>query len=180
MPIRTSAQIRADLAVRQGYIQVSLDGLRNEISAATGLKLGGRPLPASVSRTAVRNAGFAVAGGLALGALLGLRARSQRRPDPDDGIDLVRVRLATLLDEAAGRVARGTSAEDALRATLRDAPIVYSPSPATAAAHQAKSSVRQAVDMAVKSAAGFALKLVMDEISAAVSGKRSDESSAKS
>ncbi len=110
-----------------------------------------------------------------LGALVGLRARSKRKPEPQDAVDVLKVRLATLLDDAAARVARGTSGEEALRATLRDTPIVYNPPTAAAAAEkQAKSSLRQAVDVGVKSLGGLALKYAMDGLQEAFTGKKSN------
>lgn len=175
-----SRQLRAELEGRTLSIQSTVESLKAELSTVTGLNLTGAEVSAAPKPdNTLRNVGIAVAGGLALGVLAGLRSRSKRKPAPEGDLDLVRVRLATLLDDAAGRVAKGTSAEEALRATLRKTPVVYGPSSeAAVAGNQSKSSIRKVVDLAVKSAGGFVLNVVMDELQEAFTGKRPGAKSA--
>lgn len=167
---RSAAEIRALLDVRQSDIQFRIQALRDELTNPASIMVGGRPLPDVLRANAWRYAGVAAAGGVALGVLAGILAHRKRRPTPEDGLDLVRARLASFMDDAAEQVRRGVSSAEAVRRTLRDTPVVYAP-PAEQAASQARSSVREAVDMAVKAAMGFALKAATDQLTQKLTGK---------
>ena len=169
---RSSAEIRALLDARQSDAQFRLQALKDELTNPSSITVGGRPLPDLLRANALRYAGIAAAGGLAVGVLAGIAAHRNRRPTPEDGLDLVRARLATFMDDAAEHVRRGATSAEAVRKALRDTPVVYAPPAGEQALSQAKSSVRQAVDLAVKSAVGFALKAATDQLTQKLTGKK--------
>ena len=166
---RSSSEIKALLEARQNDLQFRVQAIKDELTNPASITLDGQPLPDALRENALRYAGIAAAAGLALGLLSGLRAH--RRPEPLSDADLVRARLSSFLDDAADRVRRGASSADAIRHSLREAPVVLAPSTGQVAAHQAKSSVRQAVDLAIKSAVGFALKAATDQLTQKLTGK---------
>ena len=171
---RSSAEIRALLDARQSDAQFRIAALREELTNPASITVGGRPLPDVLRANALRYAGIAASAGLAIGVLMGALAHRRKRPQPEDGLDLVRARLATFMDDAAEHVRRGATSAEAVRKALRDTPVVYAP-PAGAgseAISQAKSSVRQAVDFAVKSAVGFAIKAGTDQLTQKLTGKK--------
>ncbi|HEX8299712.1 MAG TPA: hypothetical protein VF594_11180 [Rubricoccaceae bacterium] len=167
---RSSAEIRALLDARQSDAQFRLQALKAELTNPASVTVGGVPLPDAIRAHVLRYGGYAAAGGLVLGVISGLWGRRGHAPDLDD-LDLARARLAAFLDDAAERVHRGASTADALRHTLRETPVVLAPPTGQVAAAQAKSSVGQAVDMAVKSAVGFALKAATDQLTKKLTGK---------
>lgn len=162
--------IRARLVARERDLKFHLAALRHEaMTVGDDLNIGGRPVMDIIrARPALALAAAAAVGAL-LGSLLGLRARSKRRPKADDDVDFVRARLAMALEDAAQRVARGTDPEAALRASMRTVPVIYGDSQAPTA-QQARSSAREAVDVAVKSAVGFAAKAAMDQVTKKLTG----------
>ena len=168
---RTSAEIRALLDARQSDAQFRIQALKNELTNPASITVGGRPLPDLLRANALRYAGIAAVGGLTVGILAGVLAHRKRRPTPEDGLDLVRARLATFMDDAAEHVRRGASSAEAVRRSLRDTPVVYAPPAAEQVKSQARSSIREAVDVAVKSAIGFALKAAMDQLTRKLTGK---------
>ncbi len=167
---RSASEIKTLLAARQNDLQFRVQAIKDELTNPSSITLGGKPLPDALREHALRNAGFAAAAGLAVGALAGL-AKARRRPDPLSDADLVRARLSSFLDDAADRVRKGASSADAIRHSLRDTPVVLGQTTGQAASSQAKSSVRQAVDLAVKSAVGFALKAATDQLTQKLTGK---------
>lgn len=167
---RSAAELRALLDARQNDLQFRIQAIKDELTNPSSLNVGGRPLPDVLRENALRNVGIALGAGATIGLLAGALSRRRHRVDPDEGFDLVRARLSTFLDDAAEHVRRGASSADAIRKTLRDTPVVYAP-PAEQAAHQAKSSIREAVDTAVKSAIGFALKAAMDQLTKKLTGR---------
>jgi ElaB/YqjD/DUF883 family membrane-anchored ribosome-binding protein len=169
----SAEDLRARILARERDMKFRIDALKHEVvTVGEDLNVGGRPVMDIVRQDPVRAVAVAVGSGLLVGLVLGVVSRRRHRPEPDHGLEAVQVRLAHLIDDAARRVARGTSAEDALRATTRDLP-VYTPSASAGktAQAQASSSVRQAVDMAVKSAVGFALKAATDQLTRKLTGK---------
>ncbi|HEX8386851.1 MAG TPA: hypothetical protein VF576_11745, partial [Rubricoccaceae bacterium] len=167
---RSSAELRALLDARQNDLQFRIQALKEELTNPSTVMVGGRPLPDVLRHNAWRYAGLAGTGGLAVGVVLGILAHRKRRPAPEEGLDLVRARLSSFLDDAAEHVRRGASSDEAVRRTLRHTPVVYAP-PAEQAKSQARSSIREAVDMAVKSAVGFALKTAMDRVTKKLTGR---------
>lgn len=154
-------EIRQRLIARERDMQYHIDALKHEASTVLDdVNVGGRPLMDRI-RQRPEVVVLAAAGvGAVIGALFGLRARRKRRPDHDDAVDFIRARLAVALDEAADRVARGDDVETSIREAMDSMPVAYGDS--LGAAHQAKSSFREAVDVAVKSAVGIGAKSLMD------------------
>lgn len=157
----TADQVRQRLTARERDIQYHLDALRHEaLAVLDDVNVGGRPLIDRIRQRPVQAALAAAAAGALVGLLAGLRARSKGRPAPEDHVDFVRARLSVALDDAAHRVARGEEVEAALRGSMATMPVVYGD--AAGGAEQARSSAREAVDVAVKSAIGFGAKSLMD------------------
>ena len=173
---RSAAEIKALLDARQNDLQFRVQAIKDELTNPSSITLDGQPLPDALRDHALRYAAIALATGAALGVLWGLLKRS--RPEPEHDLDLVRAKVSTFLDDAAEKVRRGASSAEAVRQTLRDTPVVYAPPPAQQASAQAKSSVRQAVDFAVKSAAGFAVKAATDQVKASFAGTPGDAADA--
>lgn len=157
--------IQARITARERDMKFRLQAIRHEVrSMGDDVVVGGRPMLDLIRDHKEAAIALALGAGALVGLLWGAARREKRRPDVDDQVDMIRVRMASLLEEAADRVSRGTSTDEAIDRAVRAAPVVYMPGRETssAAASQAKSSVRQAVDLAVKSAIGFASKAAMD------------------
>ena len=169
----SAEDLRARILARERDMKFRVDALKHEVmTVGEDLNVGGRPAMDIVREDPVRAVAVAAGGGLLVGIVLGIVSRLRHRPEPDHGLEAVQVRLAHLIDDAARRVARGTSAEEALRATTRGLPVYAQPaSPGKTATAQASSSIRQAVDMAVKSAVGFAIKASTDQLTRKLTGK---------
>lgn len=163
-------ELQGQLLARERDMKFRLAAIRHEVSAlGDDVSLGGRPV-LDIIRDKKELAIAAAAGvGALVGVLLALRARAKRRPEHDDELEFVRARLSTLLDEAAYRVAMGkSSAEDALRHTLKTTPVIYTERQPVEAA--AKSSLGQTTDVLVKAVVGFAAKAAADLITQRVTG----------
>lgn len=160
--------IRAQIVARERDMKYHVAALRHEVlTMGDDVTVGGRPLLDLIRSNKVLSMGVAVGVGLLAGALLGARARARRRPEPDDGLQFIRARTATLLDEAAWKVALGLSTEEALRQTLKTTPVVYAePQPVA----RVGSPVGDTVDIAIKSATGFLLKAAMDRVTQTLTG----------
>ena len=107
---------------------------------------------------------IALAAGAGVGALvglgLGLRARAKKRPPQgEDHVEFVRARLAVALDEAAERVARGESVDQAMRRSMKAVPAVFGDSKKPERVHHGKQTL---TDVALSTAMGFAVKTVLD------------------
>lgn len=166
----SAEEIEHRLAARERDLKFHLSALRHEAATiGDDINIGGRPVMDIIRAQPVVAVGTALATGALLGALLGLRARAKRRPPTDDGIDFVRARLAIALEDAAQRVAWGADSEAALKAAMKSMPVIYGDSQSTAAM-QARSSTREAIDVAVKSAVGFAAKAAVDQLTQKLTG----------
>ena len=159
----TADQIRARLAARERDLKYHVAALKHE--AATVLDdvvVDGRPLMDRIREKPLVAFGAAAAAGALIGMLLGLRARAKRRaPVPEDHIEFIRARLAVALDEAAAKVAEGTSVEDAMQSSMKSVPAVFGDSKPFEPHRTAKQS---AFDVALQSALGFGVKAVMDQV----------------
>lgn len=120
---RPAALLKMELEARRDDIRHHLEGLRNELTSVQGVTADGRPLPEALAEKAVKVAGAALAVGLTLGLLTGIRKHRKNVPELSD-LDLVRARAQSLIDAAALRVARGADTDDAIARTLRTTPIV--------------------------------------------------------
>lgn len=163
--------IRARLVARERDLKFHLAALRHEAATvADDVNIGGRPLMDIIRGRALVALGTAAAAGALVGALAGLRARAKRRPHTDDEVDFVRARLALAVEDAARRVARGADTEAAIRRSMREVPVIYGDSQVGAALDQTRSSTREVVDVAVKSAVGFAAKAAVDQLTQRLTG----------
>ena len=156
----TAEDIKAQLVARERDMKYQIAAIKNELAGiADDINIGNRPFSDIVRASPVRALGLAGAMGAAVGILLGIRSRRKRRPQPDDGVEFIRARLATVLDEAAWKVARGAEPEEALRRTLKTVPAIYSERHPVSASPETQATVG---DMLVKSALGFGLKMGLD------------------
>ena len=157
----TADEVRRRLVARERDIQYHLDALKHEtLSVLDDVNIDGRPLMDRIRQRPEVAVALAAGTGALLGVLLGVRARWKRRPETADHVDFVQARLAVALDEAAHRVAQGAEVETAIRRSMEAVPVAYSDG--SGAAQQARSSTREAVDVAVKTAVGFGVKALMD------------------
>ncbi len=169
----TPDDIRARLVARERDMKFRIEALKREVmTVGEDITFEGRPLFDVVRGAPMQAAAIVGGSGVFVGVVLGLWARRRKRSEPDFGALAVRARVASMIDEAADHVRRGRSSDDAIRRATESFP-VYTPSTSSgsAAAQQAKSSVRQAVDLAVKSAIGFAIKAGTDQLTQKLTGK---------
>lgn len=160
-PAPTSAELRARLDARTQAIQQRLSTLRHEVTTVADVSVNGRPVTDYVRARPFYYTGLSLAGGLALGLLAGLVARARRRSPLDEHAEVFRLYAASLLDAAATRVARGEEAGKAIEKALRQrAPVVHNASPKA----EAKSTLGETFDVAVKTALGFGVKAGMDAL----------------
>jgi len=158
----SAEEVKQRLIARERDIRYHLDALKHEATTAfDDVNVGGRPLMDRIRQWPELATLAAAGAGALLGALLGLRARRKRRPVPEDDVAFIRARLGVALEDAAHRVAEGADVEQALRTAMDTMPVAYGD--AQAAAVQARSSFREAIDVAVKSAVAIAAKSLMDQ-----------------
>ena len=159
----TADQVRQRLIARERDIQYHLDALKHEAaSVLDDVNIDGRPVMDRIRERPKDAILAAAAAGALVGVLFGVRARAKRRTEPEDHIDFIKARLSVAVEEAALRVSRGAEVEDAVRASMDDVPVAYGD--AAAVAHQTQSSMREVVDVAVKTAVGFGIKAIMDAV----------------
>lgn len=157
----TPDDIQAQIVARERDMKYQIQALKGElVDVLEDVNVAGRPLSDRIREKPLQALGLAGGVGALLGLTWGLVKRARRRPAPDDGLDFTRARLSFLIDEAAYKVAKGTTAEDALRATARVTPAVYAdrdpraPVPRTPA--------QQALGLAFNTALGFGIKTALD------------------
>lgn len=156
-------EIQARLRARERDMKFRLQAIRHEAQAmGDDVLVGGRPLLDMIRERKEAAVGLAIGGGALVGILWGAVRRERRRPSPDDQIDFIRARMASLLDEAAQQVADGTAVDVAMQRALRSAPVVYVEPREPMA--QAQRSAAQTIDVVVKSLFGYALKSVVDHL----------------
>ncbi|HLA63531.1 MAG TPA: hypothetical protein VK610_03840 [Rhodothermales bacterium] len=164
--VLTTDEIRERIAARETGIREHLAGLKNELTVLDDVTVGGKPLLGHVRAHPMRALAYAAAAGAVVGVLSGLLSRMRRDDDGTEEEQTIRLLTSALLDDAADRVARGASVADGLRRAARNhAPTVYyAPGPVT------KGPVREAMDLALKSALGFGVKMGMDMLSKHLTG----------
>ena len=157
----TADQVRQRLIARERDIQYHIDALKHEaMTVFDDVNIDGRPLTDRIREKPEEFVAAAAGAGVFVGVVLGLWARARRRPDPEDEVGFVRVRLDVALEEAAHRVARGEDTEAALRHAMEPMPVAYGDT--GAGVGRGHSSSRQALDVALQTAVGFGVKAVID------------------
>lgn len=163
----TPEDIQAQIVARERDMKYQIEAIKNEIlTIADDVNINGRPFIDVFRAHPERSLAIAGAIGASVGVLLGVWARRRRRPEPDDGVEFVRARLSTLLDEAAWKVARGVPTEDAMRHTFKTVPAVYSDRQPISTPHE-HTTVGGIVG---KAALGFALKTGLDLMTKRLTG----------
>ena len=156
----TPEDIEAQIVARERDMKYQIDAIKNElVTIADDVNIGGRPFIDVFRSHPERSLAIAGAIGATVGILLGVWSRSRRRPEPDDGVEFVRARLTTLLDEAAWKVANGVPTDHALKHTFKTVPAVYSDRQPVSTPARDHDSVGGLV---VKTALGFGLKTGLD------------------
>ena len=159
----TPEQIQAQIVARERDMKYQIQAIKGELTdLVEDVNVGGRPLSDRIRERPLEALGLAAGAGAALSLTWGLIRRARRRPAPDDGLDFTRARIATLLDEAAYKVARGTSVEDAMRRTLRTTPAVYMDRDPRAPVP--KTRTQQSLGLVFNTALGFAVKVALDQL----------------
>lgn len=160
--------IQERITARERDMKFRIEAIKHEVRAlGSDVTVDGRPALDWIRDNKELALGGAAGAGLLLGLLLGALAREMRRPDPDDTEDFIRVRMASLMDDAAKRVARGESVEQAADRVSRQMPVIYADRSTTVAA---RSSLAQALDLGLKSLVGVVAKSVGDQITRSISG----------
>ncbi len=157
----TPDEIRARISARERDLKYHVEALKHEATTVLDdVNVGGRPLMDIIrQRKQIALAAGAGVGAL-VGMVLGLRARAKKRPPNDeDHIAFVRARLASALDEAAERVARGDTVDEAMRRSMKSMPAVFGDSKKPEPSHHGKQTL---LDVALTTAIGFGVKTAMD------------------
>lgn len=168
-------EIQRAMRRRIESIQRRADALKSEMNVQ-GLTLKDQPAPEWVTSNPEKIALAAAGVGTALAIVTGLpgklRRRREKKQRQDDQSDVLRYYLDAVVDDAARRRVEGgvdTSAEGAMHEAIRaSGPVIYAPpepEPTTS------STLRQAIDLAFKTAMGFAVKALMDELIQKLTGE---------
>jgi hypothetical protein len=167
-PSPTSAELRARLDARADSIRQHLAALEHEVKTVADVTVNGQPLPDVIRDRPLFYAGLALAGGLALGLLWGLRARTRRRPGEPEHDEFLRLYVASVLEAAARRVARGEEVGAAIEKTLRRRPPLVHYAPPVP---EARSTLAETFDVALKTALGFGVKTGLDRLAKRFTGE---------
>lgn len=167
----SAAELKSRLEARQRDLQFRVRALGQELGlVADDVVIADRPLIDRVRQRPLAAVGLALAAGATIGLLWGFGKRARRRPDPDFAGDLIRYHTASLVRAASRRVARGESTDDAIAAEVRRRPVVFVPADEEPVVKQAKSSTREIVDVALKSAVGIGVKTAADRLTQQLTG----------
>ncbi len=162
-------EIRARILARERDMKHHVEALKHEaLAVIDDVNVGGRPLMDVIRGNPIVALAATAGAGALVGLLVGLRARAKRRPPADDEIDFVRARLALAIEDASQRVAEGARMEDALKKSMNTVPMMYG-DPSTLPPRE-RSTRKQALDVVVTSAAGFAAKTALDMITKRLTG----------
>ena len=168
-------EIQQAMRRRIESIQRRADALKSEMNVQ-GLTLKDQPAPEWVTSNPEKVALAAAGVGTALAIVTGipgkLRRRREKRQRQEDQSDVLRYYLDAVVDDAARRRVEGgvaTSAEGAMHEAIRaSGPVIYAP---TEPEPTARGTLRQAFDLAFKTALGFAVKALMDELIQKLTGE---------
>ena len=164
----TADELRQLLEARAHDISGHVRALKHELSTVADITVAGRPLLDHVRQHPLQYVGGSLVGGLVMGLLSGLRARAKQRPEMDERTEVLRMYTAHLLDEVAARVAKGEETEKAVARTAKRRPplIVYEPPGPVP-----RSTLSETLDIAVKTALGFGVKLALDRMAERLTGE---------
>lgn len=164
----TLKQVRMEIAARERSIQYHIDALKHEaVTVFDDVNIDGRPLMDRIRERKWEAVAAAASAGAFVGMLFGLRARAKRRPDPEDTVDFIRARLAVALEEAAVRVAEGGDVEESIRGAMRKMPVAYGEAPRP----KPKTARDEAFTVALTTAVGFGVKMLLDRAARRVTGE---------
>lgn len=161
------ADVERQLADRRASIERRIDSLEDEIVSTPAA------IKSSISKHPIVGIAGAVAAGLAVGLLVSLRKkRSGTRVAPLHQ-RLVEQYIDAVGDEVKRKTRRGKSAADAVRESLRDRSplIVYSPRTSDPEEGERPGFLSQVGDVALKTALAFAVKTVIDVVTASLNIK---------
>ena len=166
----TPDDLQAQIVARERDMKYHIQALKGElVDVVEDVNVAGRPLSDRIREKPLQALGVAGGAGALLGMTWGLIRRARRYTPPDDGLDFTRARLAFLIDEAAYRVAKGTSAEDALRESARTTPAVFMERDPQAPVP--KTPTQQAFGVAFNTALGFGIKTALDMLTQKLTGQ---------
>ncbi|MEM1056418.1 MAG: hypothetical protein AAGI52_12925 [Bacteroidota bacterium] len=167
----SSADLKSRLDARQRDLTFHVRALGQELGlVADDVVVGERPLLDRVRERPLAALGLALAAGATLGLLWGFGRRARKRPGPDLAADVIRYHSVAFREAAARRVARGAKVEDALAEEARRRPVVFVPADEQPAILEEKSSTRQLIDTALKTAVGIGVKTASDQLTKKLTG----------
>ena len=158
----TADEVRQRLAARERDIKYHLAALKHEATTVfDDVNVGGRPLMDRIRAQPHLALALSAGTGALLGVLAGLRATAKKRRalEAEPPVGFVRARLDFAVEDAAQQVARGADTESAIRRAMAAVPVAYADGSAMS---QARSTRAELVDVAMKTAVGFAAKSAMD------------------
>ena len=164
----TAGELQARVDARERDLKYHVEAIKHEVQTAIDdvqakvdeVQEVGRPITDWVREGPVFALGVTAAAGALVGMLLGLRKRATRRPErTEDHVEFVRARLELALDQAARRVGRGASVEQAMQASMATVPAVFGDVKAPTTHHVGRQT---ALDVALQTAVGFGVKTAMD------------------
>jgi hypothetical protein len=172
---RTADEIKEAMHRRIESIQRRADALKSEANLR-GLTVADQPAPEWVTSHPEKIAIAAAGVGAGLAILTGLpgkarRRRLKRRREADQSAVLRYYMNAVVEDAARRQVAGGpdASAEGAMHESLRaSGPVIFAPGDPEEAS---RGPIRQAFSLAFKTALGFAVKAVLDELTQKLTGE---------
>lgn len=165
---RTTLDIQREIDARADDIRRRLAALKHELTTFSDVTAAGQPVLDRLRADPERAVALGAGAGFALGSVSGLLAWRRRRKEVRSEGHAARTLIASLLGEASAAVAKGQKPEVALREWAKGkGPLVYyAPAPTPA-----RGAVREQLDLAFKTAMGFALKAGMDQLTKKLTGK---------
>ena len=156
----TAVEIQRKLEGRTQSLNRHLAAIRQEFAPMAEISSNGAPPESSEALSTVQKVGIALGATLAVGLLLGLRARKKKPGRAERMGATARLYVDHILDEAAQLAANGKNPEDALRKILRRRPAVVQVE--TVEAPTERSAIANAATSVAIAAFSFAVKAGTD------------------
>lgn len=162
----TRQEVERELEAKKDSIQRRIDDIEDEIVTLPAA------IKAAIAKHPVVGIAGAVAAGLAIGFLFTRRKKTGTKTPPFHQ-RLVEQYIDAVGDDVRRRVRKGRSPEQAVRESLEDrAPlIIYAPRQVQQEERESRGFFYRAGDIALKTALGFAVKTVVDVLTASLNVK---------
>lgn len=156
----TAVEIQRKLEGRTQSLNQHLAAIRQEFAPMAQISGDGAPPEPKEPLSTAQKVGIALGATLAVGLLLGMKARKKKLGRAEQMGPTVRLYVDHILDEAARLAANGKSPDDALRKVLRRKPAVVQVE--TLEAPKQRSAVANAAASVAIAAFSFAVKAGTD------------------